>query len=361
MRVATSAHEGNAIVISNIEALQEPFSVKRGTTMIHTIRLRTFDFTIKPEAQLRTICKIDENNELLTERLYYPYSEKSFRINVSKPKTSMISTLYIEGELPSLISDDPLYHITEADCDKIVDKLTKFCNKVGINISEEAIRNATIIRIDFMKDFTMNDSPSRYIRFLSKSSTSHMNRVYTNDETITFKNSDVEVSAYDKTKHLAETYHRSVKPNILRFEVRLKSKRSVRTHIGKEKVTLESVFSKELSENILVTFFDRITKNISTVPHTFSYSDQVRNIVTALNKENVTRNRGFMTISALLFPSICEELGSSKALISLLHQGGVYSRQQALRDTRCVRNLLRHCPSNQVNPTDELRLKLKGG
>ena len=327
--------------------------------MVHTVRIRTSDFHLETANRLSKEVKIDGDGEILYERHYCPQTAKRLRVSLTENKATQTRFLSIEGELPSLISNDPLYHLKDTDLNEVVSKIRALLDEAGIDVDDNAIRDAQIKRVDFKSDIKVRDVPSRYIAVLQKCELGTINRHNTNADTVSFVCDDYEVSAYNKTRQMKDIHNTDVADNILRFEVRLKTQRVIERQFGHKNVTLASVFSQVMADEIIASYFDRIDTSAASGQNDHSFDDRIKTIVKALNEHNIVRNRGLTALAALYLPAFREMLGNStRELVSLLCENGIYDKQQAKRDINALKLIIKADTSPIIDPLLEIRSKL---
>tara|TARA_Y100000310_G_C20657444_1_gene802737 strand:+ start:112 stop:1323 length:1212 start_codon:yes stop_codon:yes gene_type:complete len=206
----------------------------------------------------------------------------------------VIYELHAEFSVPKLLFGNSLQELDDADFDKVVARL-KFClQRMGVDVTEEAVRRAVVTKAHFGKNIplphptTAQDAIAElYKADLGKRKDVNIRHYENGGQALYFYATSANIIFYDKMKDIEATKNRAVDKNkisyektlfrnnkreikreILRFEVRLVKQVSfysfLRKHVFKKKIdsiSFEEVFNNELCKKVLLASWEEITNS----------------------------------------------------------------------------------------------------
>lgn len=211
-----------------------------------------------------------------------------------KPYGDWINAVWMKVEFsaPKLVFGNNFEELNgSADFNRVVDALFAALERMGIETTRDILINAKVSAIHYSKNILLErDTPcSLLIQTLKKLDMSARldlsESSYRNDgQMIKYHANNYEIALYDKVKDLEQAskygagrgaendYNCQLdflsglkKPEVLRFEVRLKS-RKLKTLLAtlgfKPRTTMKELFCADLSRAILLHYWDEITKGL---------------------------------------------------------------------------------------------------
>ncbi len=219
----------------NLKELME--EIKPGTNIIYSIK-----------AHLKEII----------DGIYRPRIEYVYSIHRNP-------TIYIEFSIPKLLFGQNLSEVTEKNYGDVVNKLITILKDLKITVTEDAINNAFVKRVDFSKNYNLKDGLTckDVLSLLSKVSYPRMKlHVIKEDEYIKFYGKSMALLFYDKQKELKK--HNSKLPAnyeqdipILRIEIQIKGKNIL------NKLTEHNTFREIFSEQLFKLVFDKYLRKLN--------------------------------------------------------------------------------------------------
>ncbi len=235
-------------------------------------------------------CKQNPTNTELRDGNYKP------RLTVTKRMKNggFIISLRIEFSAPKLIKGNNFDELIDTDFDEVVETLLKKLKEMGVETNYEKLINAEISAIHYSKNIPLVDytSSSMAINELAKLNlnkrldldrTSYRNeghsiKLHANNHEITFydKIKDLEQAKISEKRALEKDNvaqldifkHTNIKKpfEVLRMEVRLGNRQKLRQILKKvnepEKMTFGLLFNQEISQKILLHFWDMISEKL---------------------------------------------------------------------------------------------------
>ena len=187
-------------------------------------------------------------------------------------------TIYIEFSIPKLLFGQNLSEVTEKNYVDVVNKLITILKDLKITVTEDAINNAFVKRVDFSKNYALKEGLTckDVLSLLSKASYSHMKlHVIKEDEYIKFYSKSKALLFYDKQRELKK--HNSILPanyvqdsSILRTEIQIKGK-----HIL-DKLTEHNTFREIFNEQLFKLVFDKHLRKLNKrIPDAFTSEEEL--------------------------------------------------------------------------------------
>ncbi|MBR3628591.1 MAG: hypothetical protein IKN42_07105 [Elusimicrobia bacterium] len=262
--------------------------------MIDTIKISTEKFKIG-DYDLFVLDKTNKSLKGLMEMLkLYPnvmYSIKAHlkEINDGKyrPRIEYVyplyrnPTIYIEFSIPKLLFGQNLSEVTEKNDINVVNKLITILKDLNITVTEDAINNAFVKRVDFSKNYELKDDLTckDVLSLLSKVSYPRMKlHVIKEEEYIKFYNKSMALLFYDKQKELKK--HNSKLPTnyeqdipILRIEIQIKGKNILDKLT--EHNTFKEIFSEQLFKHVFYKYLMKLNK---CIPDTFTNEKELTDL-----------------------------------------------------------------------------------
>ncbi len=239
--------------------------------------------------------------QLKKQGVYFPHVE--FPQRTSGRDKNKSSSLQIQVSLPKLLYGTNLFEIDGSELPALCAKLSQCLQRLNIIITEEAVANATVKRVDFCKSITLPPylgTAKQVIHKLQKFNykagsdfTRKEFREGSKECFIKYHSSTQGYVVYDKASELLANGFTEIEKTIarhlqqgngygrvIRFELSLQKKQSMdallRRHIGKQKnFTLKDLLSSKIAvKDILLEAFDRIYSPAHTLLITLAEMDE---------------------------------------------------------------------------------------
>ena len=233
-----------------------------------------------------------------------------------------IYELHIEFSAPKLIFGNSVHETGEEYFGATISQLKRKLSFMGIEVSEEVLRKAIVIKAHFAKNIPLprplnaQDSIAGLYRAdMGKGKDINMREYRNGGTSLYFYATYYNVIFYDKLRDIATPRNKSVDKNklksekafirdnnfeqeILRFEIRLNKQTKLNHFLGEmlgrkiESITFEEIFKKEIWQKALLKTWGEIT-NISANQLAFKMGNTPDEIfdemIKALNPENKTK------------------------------------------------------------------------
>jgi len=174
--------------------------------------------------------------------------------------------LGIRASLPHLVYGASLFEMAESDVGRTVGKLQSIAKEAGVSITESALSQSRIYRIDICKNVQVSHSCKDYVALLDNFRMPKSDKVNYKLETLTFgaKSRNKQICIYNKIRQVSQVRDKEEralavgKPeNILRFESRLLNNKTIKKEI-KSPLFLFSAFNKQMAREQIMRDFNRI-------------------------------------------------------------------------------------------------------
>lgn len=205
--------------------------------------------------------------------------------------------LKVEFSAPKLLLVNNFEELEDFDFAELINKLQETLAEIGVNIELNALLCAKIVKVHFSKNIFLATAPTSLVidtikklnlsKRLDVDSTEYRNE----GQTVRYHTNSYELTFYDKIKDLEQskisekraiedyngfdfdTFYtqKLAEKEVLRMEARLNTARNIRDilqKVGYDSPTLEfkQIFSKELSQKVLMHFFSRyISPSLPTI------------------------------------------------------------------------------------------------
>lgn len=229
--------------------------------MIDTIKLFSGSFHLKPGHKFKTGTITDSNGEIEAEKTFCNLPH--FSIDITRDKV-----LYLQTSLPKLLYGTSLFEVQPTDFEQAVDKIQDKLSEAGVEIADNRLADFQLSRIDLCRNLEVEHSPMDYLVYLSDRYMPRRQKRDISHETLSFRNSDRELTFYNKVREIRQTEKdpRVLKlvqnrpENILRIESRLKKRRVIdkTLQLGKPEVQLSAVFDSGVCRNHLLHEVDSL-------------------------------------------------------------------------------------------------------
>jgi len=275
----------------------------------------------------------------------------------------------VEFSAPKLIFGNNFEELAgSSDFLLVAETLLKALERMGIKTTLETIMTARVTAIHYSKNILLDrDTPCHMlIQTLEKADINGRLDVNQTDfrnggQMAKYHASTFEIVLYDKVKDLQQAIKFSEKrgteidydcqadlftgdkvlPEVLRFEIRLQTRKlkSLLKTLGIERdMTFKSLFCANLSRNILLHYWEAITKGLYIINIDTSHSEKlIDNVRTQFPKKRIN------TVLALMgFVRVCQDVGVRGARVMLRLNNSQYYRfksdaQKLKQDYQCSR------------------------
>jgi hypothetical protein len=190
--------------------------------------------------------------------------------------------LIIEFSIPKLLWGQSLQELSDSDFETIVSILTFELRKMGVELSDQAIRNAIVVRAHFGKNIplpspvTAQDALAElYKADIGRGKHINMRHYENGGQALYYYASSCNIIFYDKLRDIATPKNKAVdkdkfkqekllvdssdnKPELLRFEVRFGKQQSLDTALSEvlgkkiKGMLFKDIFNSDLSKRILL-------------------------------------------------------------------------------------------------------------
>ena len=199
-----------------------------------------------------------------------------------------MSYLYIEISLPNMLFGNSIKELRDDNFEAVIGNLQNRFEKMGIQIFKEILKKAEVIKAHFGKNIPLEPplTAQSVIAELYKTDMGKrkdiVKRHYENGgQALYFYATSSNIIFYDKKRDAAKSKGRAANKlrtkedrlfleemgELLRFELRLTSQKSLNSFIGKatkqrvENITLEQIFSQKLCKSVLLKCWADIISN----------------------------------------------------------------------------------------------------
>jgi hypothetical protein len=274
----------------------------------------------------------------------------------------------IEFSAPKLVFGNNFEELRGSeDFEPVIKALLESLNRMGIEITCEMLRNVKVTAIHYSKNIMLDqDTPCHLlIQTLEKADMNGRLDMNQSDfrnggQMAKYHASTYEIALYDKVKDLeqarkfgagrgaetdydcqADLFTGRIKPEVLRFEVRLKSKKLkplLKTLGIKRDMTLKDLFCASLSRAVLLHYWDIITKGLYVMNiETKSCEKLTDNI-----RVKFPNKRPNSVLALMGFVMTCQQVGIRGARMLLRLNDGQFYRLKAdagklEQDYKCIR------------------------
>lgn len=251
---------------------------------------------------------------------YFPRTSietNAFMINDS------FANLSIECSLPKILFNNNVEELKDCDFDNVINKLQEKLVILGYELSNEAIKDSYVQRVDFSKNFIIESNPRFFIDSLKKiaidsrlgaTATDYQRcgtgmRFYTKLYHITVydKVSEIEKSLkYSDNRSLTEDNYsqrdamrrlKDNKLNIIRYEVSLRRRKIRKLPI--EDKTLRNIFNSALSKQVLTRQIEKMHAGIRGVSfddkNSFLLNEQIKSAFPSIKSNKLSSLKGYMS------------------------------------------------------------------
>ena len=248
-----------------------------------------------------------------------------------------INMLLVEMSLPKLIFGNNFEEIAENDFETIISLLTRNLKEMGALITPEQIRKASVVKVDLCKNIILPEyvsvpSITNQIRkadismiydpdYTKFRNGGHIFHVHCNTSDIAFydKIADLRQGKISEKRGFEQDYYvqtkllkvlQQNKRDILRVEVRLNSKKKIKTElktigIDCEDLIFENIFRADLARSILSNHWNKIFK---TIPKALLDSDSPEQLFYRIIKDNkITPQKALAKLGFILLEGQCED------------------------------------------------------
>lgn len=250
-------------------------------------------FYTPPFYNIKQKCIRNCTKEELKQGLYYPQLTLFKKVYHNKPELFLL----IEFSVPKLLLNNNFEEVNNADFEKILDILRKKLAKRNVLVSFENLKTAMVTSVHYSKNIELKSASSKYlINILNKIDVSKVIDIaktdYRNDGiALRFHTNSYELTFYDKMADLQQSLiseKRAIeKDNLLqnnllndkdfatkeffRIEVRLNKRKKIQNilekcNIEENSLSFSELFSAQISQKILLYFWNKFVKNsLSTI------------------------------------------------------------------------------------------------
>ena len=266
--------------------------------MIDTIKISTEKFKIgnfdlfvldKTNISLKEIMRGTNKESNITRSIkahLKPIEDEIYRPRIEYVNSYYTNPmLYIEFSVPKLLFGNNLCELKEKDFNDVVKKLVKILKDLEITITENAINNALVRRVDFSKNFLLGESLTckDIISLLSKISYPRMDlNIVEEDKYIKFYSKSISLLFYDKKEEISEIklpqYIQTIcKQDISFFRVEIQIRReNIINKIAKYHNIRKMIFKDIFNKNIVIYVFDKYLRKLNKyIPETFANEEEI--------------------------------------------------------------------------------------
>ena len=192
--------------------------------------------------------------------------------------------LVIEFSIPKLLWGQSLQELSDTDFEKTIYILVSVLNMMGVEVSDQIIRSAIVVRAHFGKNIplpspiTAQDALQKlYKADVGRSKHINMRHYDNNGQALYFYASSRNTIFYDKLRDITTPQNKGVdkdkfkqekllvlgsknQPELLRYEVRFGNQQSLNAFLGDEKIlgkkikelTFKEIFNRDLCQKVLL-------------------------------------------------------------------------------------------------------------
>ena len=184
--------------------------------------------------------------------------------------------LVVEFSIPKLLWGQSLQELSDSDFEETVSILVFELRKMGVEVSNQATRDAFVARAHFGKNIPLPSpiTAQDALQKLYKADVGrgkHINmRNYDNDgQALYFYASSCNTIFYDKLRDVATPQNKGVdkdkfrqeklmvlgsknQPELLRYELRFGNQQSLNAFLGRKEITFKEIFNRELCQKALL-------------------------------------------------------------------------------------------------------------
>lgn len=212
-----------------------------------------WNLTINPSIE---VVKLKEKTVLLRKKFDRIYEDENFA-DINSDSEDDVNGIFVETSIPRLKSENNFKSLSIEEEVEHLNFLEKDLKKYGISTN---IFDSDISRIDSFTNINSDYSFSSYSPLFNLMECSRKKSVEWNGETFLWKNSECQLTCYDKIEQMSNKYKNFTpsKNNVIRIESRLLKKRKVKavfeftklSELFKNYDVLKNSYKKEVSTNI---------------------------------------------------------------------------------------------------------------
>lgn len=229
--------------------------------MVDTVRLFTGAFDLARKNKFTHQVSHDSEGEVVGEKTFCNLPH--FKLDVRDSPRRMLS---FQTSLPKILYRTSLFEVKPSDFEKAVSVIEDNLSEAGVVFDKNNLADFKLSRVDFCRNLEVEHKCMDYLVYLSNRYMSRRQKRDIAHETLSFRNSDRELTFYDKLREVRETETdkqvlrlvQNREGNILRVESRLKTSRVIPKAVGIASPKLSDLFDSELSKSHLLHEVDSL-------------------------------------------------------------------------------------------------------